>query len=69
MAPAGKSKKRSSKATEEYESDGGFVANESDAPKSKKAKFDVKAKAKGAGAGSKEQSPSWEVGAIKLRFY
>lgn len=61
------SKKRSLKAAEEYESDGGFVANDNgdeDAPKSKKPKTTA-AKGKSAIAGAKkggdDQGEFWEV--------
>lgn len=53
------SKKRTSKAAEEYESDGGFVANEDDddAPKPKKAKTgNAKSAAKGKNESSFEVS-------------
>ena len=52
-------------ATEEYDSDGGFVANDSDvAPKSKKAKVvaDTKAKAKNGSAVGENKESVWEVG-------
>ncbi|KAI4170861.1 MAG: hypothetical protein LQ343_004625 [Gyalolechia ehrenbergii] len=62
------SKKRSLKAAEEYESDGGFVANDNgdeDAPKSKKPKTTA-AKGKSAIAGAKkggdDQGEFWESG-------
>lgn len=65
-AGASKSKKRASKATEDYESDGGFVANDSgdDGPKSKKAKtssnFTSKAKASNAASNAKNEQ-FWDV--------
>ncbi|KAI4164838.1 MAG: hypothetical protein LQ342_001471 [Letrouitia transgressa] len=70
-AGANKSKKRASKATEDYESDGGFVANDSgdDGPKSKKAKTSSssasKAKASGAASNAKDEQ-FWEVCKITL---
>ncbi|KAL9003680.1 MAG: hypothetical protein Q9188_003461 [Gyalolechia gomerana] len=61
------SKKRSLKAAEEYESDGGFVANDNgdeDAPKSKMLKTTA-AKGKSAAAGAKkggdDQGEFWEI--------
>ncbi|KAL9614797.1 MAG: hypothetical protein Q9167_000707 [Letrouitia subvulpina] len=65
-ASANKSKKRTSKATEDYESDGGFVANDSgdDGPKSKKAKTSSssssRAKAGGAASNTKDEQ-FWEL--------
>ncbi|KAL8689026.1 MAG: hypothetical protein Q9218_005204 [Villophora microphyllina] len=62
---APKGKKRTSKAAEEdYESDGGFVANDSDsAPKSKKAKTAApkKAPVKSAKGQTSEEEGFWEI--------
>lgn len=63
--PATKGKKRTSEAAvDDYESDGGFVANESDpAPKSKKAKTVASKKAppKSASAQGNDDEEFWEV--------
>ncbi|KAL9037464.1 MAG: hypothetical protein Q9214_005693 [Letrouitia sp. 1 TL-2023] len=70
-AGANKSKKRTSKAAEDYESDGGFVANDSgdDGPRSKKAKTSSssasKAKA-GRAASDAKGEQFWENTAKQL---
>ncbi|KAL8934169.1 MAG: hypothetical protein Q9211_005373 [Gyalolechia sp. 1 TL-2023] len=68
------SKKRSSRAAEEHESDGGFIANDNgneDAPKPKRAKT-ATAKGKGAAGaknGGDDQGEFWEGISLSLAQY